>query len=77
MYQIEQGHAVPDKARRGNGTPVYPWGQMEIGDSFFVPDVSGTRRRAVTVRACEAHRKTGFKFCTRSENTGARVWRIG
>lgn len=58
--------------------PKYPWAQMKVGDSFFVPMPKG---RGFT--AHQSHMKThpnNGKYETRNvvENgdTGVRVWRV-
>ena len=71
-FEIEKGVPLPKSVQRG-WTGKYPWRQLEIGDSFFVPgkttnDIGGT----VTI----ARRTTGFKLVTRSVEGGVRIWRV-
>lgn len=69
--EIEKGVPIPDKAGR---KVKYPLDDMDVGDSFFVPDadhqdispVIAARRRA---------RKWTRQFTTRREDDGIRVWR--
>ncbi len=50
----------------------YPWREMAIGDSFFIPDVS---RKSFSGPSLAAKR-TGFKFTVRTVEGGLRVWRF-
>jgi hypothetical protein len=54
------------------GITIYPFSDLEVGDSFFVekrtPANFGTSRIL-------AQKRTGFKFISRSEKNGVRVWR--
>ena len=50
----------------------YPWKQMKVGDSFFIPIYKDTIR----CQAAVAGRKLGVKFSCRQKNGGIRVYRI-
>lgn len=67
-YQIEKGIAPPpDRA-------CYPWDEMEVGDSFLVPD-----RRPQTVKnaAVSRAKHDGRRYATKIQpGGGIRVWRI-
>ena len=71
---VESGVPRP-KSRPGNRK--YPWGDLGVEDSFFVPNIPIERMSSMAVRMA---RKLGGKFtcCTRTENgqRGVRVWRI-
>lgn len=68
--KIDKGVPIPNGS---GGYSVYPWAEMEVGDSFFapVPGLSGS--------IAGAARKYGWKFRTQTtvENgiKGVRVWR--
>jgi len=64
--KIEKGVPVP---LGGRGRAKYPWRQMKVGDSFFAP---ATRR----INPRMAEQSTGFKFATRVEGDGVRIWRV-
>jgi len=55
---------------------LYPWQDMEVGDSFLVPGphdkVSGGKVRSA---ACDYGRRNGKAFSVRAECDGLRVWR--
>ena len=77
MYEIEKEIELPSviSLRR-----LYPFKEMEVGDSFFVP-LNGRDSRMVSVAIMGAGRATrmkGEKFTTRvnKEKDGVRCWRI-
>ena len=78
MYAIEKNVPVLGKPR---GDSLYPFRQMEIGDSFFVPLKPGEKRVEVQGRVLATARTVigSKKIITRSveENgvEGIRVWR--
>lgn len=48
MYTVDKNVPVPDTVTRyGGGVAKYPWDQMEVGDSFFVPKI--TVKRAASI----------------------------
>jgi len=66
---IEKNIPVPeDKYNRGYLSDTLR--QMAVGDSFFYPDANSARASAVRIGKI-----SGFKFITRKENNGIRVWR--
>ena len=68
MYKIDKNVTPPAKGRT-----VYPFAQMEIGDSFMAP---GIAPRTLYQAAFSYSRRHGGKFSTRAENDGARCWKI-
>ncbi len=70
--QVEKNIPIPQRAR-GGGKRKYPLDIMEVGDSFFL---GGVKQNFVAGSVSYASRKYGFKFVTRTEGDGARVWRI-
>jgi hypothetical protein len=77
MYQIEKGIEVPAK-KIFVGKSVYPFATMEVGDSFFVPQVDGKPKTDGSLRssARQAAKKFGFKFTVRRVDGGFRCWRV-
>jgi len=70
VFKIEKN--VPAPIKRHPST-IYPYGEMEVGDSFFAPEEMKTRlRTAATV----FKRKTGRNFTIRQVEGGIRVWRV-
>ena len=62
-YEIEKDIVIPHTKKK------YPWNDMEIGDSFFVPGDEGNN-------VSSSHRrKYGEEHTTRRVNGGIRIWR--
>jgi len=64
--KIDKGVPLPPPHRSHR---IYPWNEMAVGDSFFIPD---TKNYSAAYQA----KKLGFKVTTRRENGGVRIWRI-
>ena len=62
-YEIEKATVIPTTKKK------YPWNDMEVGDSFFVPEADGKG-------ASPAHRRRyGEEHVTRQVEGGIRIWR--
>lgn len=62
MYEVQKGVPKP-KTRRLNAPPrKYPFREMEVGDSFFVP--KKTKNTLMTIASTEGKR-LGRKFATK------------
>ena len=77
MFKIDKNIPAPEL---GCGTILYPFRQMGIGDSFFVP-FNGRSPRRVVSSVCASSRKNrmgDMKFTTRTikGEDGCRCWRI-
>jgi hypothetical protein len=74
VFEIEKDIPVPPARNK----VTYPFADMEVGDSFFVPcDPDGVLKteRRVSAAAAQYRRRMSVKFVTRREETGVRVWR--
>jgi hypothetical protein len=68
---IDERVPIPPKP-----APIYPWKQMNVGDSFFV-ECSNIRRYVnFHSTASRAAKRNGIKLTLRREGSGIRVWRI-
>lgn len=65
--KIEKGVPMPKSGRK-----KYPFGQMEVGDSFYTEN----HFRTVAPSACGYGQRHGKKFSVRKEGEGTRCWRI-
>ena len=83
MFKIEKDVPMSPAADRGR-PPIYPFGQMEIGDSFAIPadadgyssGVNGQRRHKVRIAASAYGKAHGLRFATRMLPDGSvRIWR--
>lgn len=81
MFVIEQNIPIPPRWRSGggrnSGKAKYPWHQLGIGESFFVPGITTQK-----LSACANHIH-GKKFTFRAMRRyvmfgeeGVRAWRI-
>lgn len=50
----------------------FPFAQMEVGDSFFVPSKEAANLRSAATRHS---RQLGFTFTTKKCDGGVRIWR--
>ena len=71
-FKIESGIPMPGH-KSGPRARKYPWKDMKVGDSFFVPN----KRAGVMSSACIAAQKYGRgTFRARTVEGGCRVWRV-
>lgn len=78
-YKIEDGIAPMEKP--GKGPPLkYPFKQLLVGQSFFVPvegeDTQDKLYARVLNATNRAGRQTGHAFVCRPWEKGIRVWRV-
>lgn len=72
--KIEKGIAMPSPL---NGVANrYPFDEMEVGDSFYVPNVHKNFSIYSCVYHYNAKNKKDIKISQRRENNGVRIWRI-
>jgi hypothetical protein len=69
MYEIEKNVALPPEP---NTLGIYPWRELEIGDSFFVKD---KKKNNISNMASQAGKRMARKFTIRAMEGGIRVWR--
>ena len=69
---IEKNIPIPSPAGRGRAKR-FPFDEMEVGDSFFA---SGVSRTTMSSKFAEYHKHTSKRFTARSQEGGARYWRI-
>ena len=74
---IEKGVALPNfKAGAGRGR--FPFRDLEVGDSFYIPfgdDMTKTRSVVSNAIAAFKLRNAPKDFTSRRDETGVRVWR--
>ncbi len=73
MLKIDKD--VPIPYARGRHSQ-YPFADMEVGDSFFVPTSPGRKVSASVNSWNRTHPDKPFKFTCRTVEGGTRVWRI-
>ena len=75
MFQLEDAVPLPrPRSRYGS----WPFQNMSVGQSFFVPnDVIARYKHEETIRASahNAGKRYGMKFATQRQPEGIRIWR--
>jgi hypothetical protein len=78
VFDIEKN--VPLPIMYGDAKYLYPFMEMELNDSFFVPFsfFENGRKGVLRVRVSASYygKKLGRKFSARFDGEGIRVWRI-
>lgn len=78
MYEIDRGVEIPAPNIHNRNSRIYPFREMEIGDSFLVP--GNENKKALQARvgsaACYYGKRNNSRFVTRSVEGGVRVWRV-
>jgi hypothetical protein len=70
---IEKGIPLP----MGRETAKdYPLSDMEVGDSFLIPDTDKRRRGAISCLIHRYGKLQNKEFVTRKAGSGTRVWRL-
>ena len=60
-----------------NVSGKYPWRKMDVGDSvFFDNEPDKTQSNPAAAARLFSRKNPEFKFATRSEGNGVRVWRV-
>jgi hypothetical protein len=77
-YRVEPGVPIPQivgpATMRGLPKPhIYPFADMQVGDSFLVPEGCGQRARQAATAFARRH---GVKFLVAATDAGRRVWRV-
>ena len=70
--KIDKGVPI-SRLQRSGRRGIYPWQDMEVGDSFFAPDQTVTQMAGA---ASSNHKSTGRKYSCRTVDGGVRVWRV-
>jgi len=68
-------HCIPMPYRGvGKGTSVYPFMEMEVGDSaFFEGQRSGGKAHSVAKKYAQ---RSDYKFTCKTVSGGIRIWRV-
>lgn len=77
-YNITKNIVIPPKQRPSNGPKKYPFLEMEIGDSFFVPRLENGRLNYSATHALpkEARKNITARKVTENGVDGVRYWRL-
>ena len=76
-FQVEKNVPLPMPGERASAK--YPWRQMDVGDSFFVPGVKASKLTNASTSFVHWARKREnitMQFAARTVEGGARIWRV-
>ncbi len=84
MFEVEKNVEVPQILRDQERPRKYPFNEMDVGDSFFIPsgthaaeNINGKTTPRVSSAAHNYGKIHGQKFTIRKQPCGGyRVWRI-
>ncbi len=71
-YPIDKGIPIPPKAETGKGRLMYPWDEMEVGDSF-TPNQQKGGGPALVASASKSRPDKVFE--ARTVKGVSRIWR--
>lgn len=71
---IDKGIPIPDETR--GRKRIWPFGDMEVGDSFFLAGDSVKCQRVLGSASTYYQRRHAMTFVTRKVEGGARIWRV-
>jgi hypothetical protein len=75
VIEVESGIAIPEPRTKAKGG-VYPYTQMQVGDSFLVNE----DRNNLLIYVCNKNRKAAkaynTKYTAKRVEGGVRVWRV-
>ena len=74
-YKIQKGVPIPDPNIPVTKTTKYPWKDMEVGDSFLVPNKDKDTVHALQNAARLSGKKHNRDYITRKLDKGIRCWR--
>lgn len=76
MYKVEKG--IPYKAKEGktNGQTKYPFGLLDVGDSFLVRQEEAKKAYSAARAYKSRTAKTGWGFDRQAEGEGVRFFRV-
>jgi hypothetical protein len=68
-------HAIPFPPERSTYTK-YPFADLGIGDSFFVPDTTEAQQRSLHSQVSYQNKRSSRTYTSRKVANGERVWRL-
>jgi len=73
MHQeIQISRDIPPPDGSSKASPIYPWAELGVGDSFVHPG----GRNSASSAMWQASKRHGHKYKSQREGTGYRIWRI-
>jgi hypothetical protein len=76
MFKIEKNVTMPERATSLNPCK-YPFADMEVGDSFIIPDIStSAKAQSVYAAAKKYYGSAGHIAIRQTDRLESRIWRI-
>ena len=75
MFTVTKGIPIPKNNAR-YGRSKYPFGEMEVGDSFFIPLAPTASLKVSVYRAARVNYGVKRSIRIAAEKSGMRVWRV-
>ena len=69
MFDVQANVPLPKRTKSSK----YPWAQMDVFDSFLVPDGN---IKSLRTTAYAAGKRMGMKFTASRDGDGVRIWRV-
>ena len=73
-YEIEKGIPLPPKKKSPGRPRIYPFADMEVGDSVYIDGDIQKIERARIAAHCTGSRNC-MSFMIENERDGIRIWR--
>jgi hypothetical protein len=70
--KVDGPDAFPAPCNMDNEGFTYPWDDMKVGHSFFIPDRT---MQAASKRVQKRQKMSGHRYTCRTMDGGVRVWR--
>ena len=74
MYKIEKGIRITSIPKKEHSK--YPFKDMEVNDSFFIPEKDLTRSKIQSAVTYYSLKHPERRFTVRRTEDGCRIWRI-
>lgn len=75
MYQIDHGIEVPPRKKFGGRESLYPFRDMNTGDSFLVEEEDAKRAKSAMYSFSHTHKGLKFSYRTMPDRS-IRIWRV-
>lgn len=72
--KVDLDRPIPAPIKGGGRPAIYPFDDMPVGGSFFVPQC-GDGENARLAAAARKRRHPGWDYTSRQEKGGVRIWR--
>lgn len=77
QYPVDKGVPFPAYLGVTGGRPTkYPWSELQVGDSFFVPVGAVKHISALRSLCQQRQRRAKHRYIVREVEAGYRIWRV-